>query len=245
MKKTYLLLAFVLLSTLTFAQKKQKDTIRLDQFNHEIGWDMQHVLSNTIVSSVLYRKRIKKTNPAKPHRFKYWRFAANLSGVFTNAQDTTIEINGRSLDVEKTENHGVRLSVGREWLNHRWDRFSFYFGADLVLHYDRDESIYNTTFSNRFVSVIPGHWALPERGDRIFYEAIRVGLAPLFGAKIHLSRRISLSVETQLNLFYKFYNIHLSSTDLSLSDFEMLRYKDSELEYYLDQLNMLSLNYAF
>ncbi len=244
MKKIIPFWAFLLATNFMFAQHIDS-TAAATQKRHEFGFDIKNVLNKTLVSAVIYKRKIEK-HSEMGKAAQFWRFQFSWRGDVNNARDSSVLLVGsRNIASFANESFVGTFTVGREWVKQQWDRFSIYGGGEIFTRYFFSDATRPDLSGSSIINIgdnIRFSW---NSGDNIFSQQLRLGLSPFFGAKYQLNHRFFLAAESSLDIYYESEVFKINSTPISQVEFDEVRIKNEGFGSFFAPLNMLVIGFNF
>lgn len=177
------ILAFILLTSITYGQTKNKKN-ETDTTKHwEVGLDLLWLIDKNQVPSTSLFGRYNFVD--KGNSYKAWRFRI---GMDNNYYDSS-RINGMMPHDIKV--NSILLRPGFEWQKRPNLKYTFFYGGDLNLFYRQEK------FKN-IIATVPE----PLQYDGTF-KTWELGLVGFIGFKYSPIKWLSISTESTLNIMYR------------------------------------------
>lgn len=246
--KVRTLTALLLLPFLVIAQSVTTDSSKYNNFKNEIGIDFQNVFraSGILGGQLIYKRKIgAKTGRVQ----KALRIQGNLFVNSALSKDTA-NVSGDLADLNsnanpiiegfKSQNLNSQITLGIEWQFQR-NRFQYFCGFDTGFGY---------SFSNN--ARIAGN--VVDQNNVVLYRLSEIRENENFslngyllgGAKYFLTPRLSLSVESALNLGYSRRNVQeYVYRNLDPAVTGERKTATNNFVVFMDYLRYLNLSYSF
>ena len=198
MKKGIFFLFFtIILLSASYAQEQTTGTelseIRKNEY--KVDLDVKNFFSGFNGASIIFKKKYQRGNLIDVSAIKSLRLSVQFNNQITFTKDPT-KLNGDTTQVGLFPSNVLDFQVGfgfEKQVMHKG--FVHYYGIDAIVNYYKNDDDYsngtlgsitinNTLTSDRFVKTIKG------------------GINPFFGVKYYFSKRISVGLETGIELSY-------------------------------------------
>lgn len=192
MQKKYLfLISYLLLSMGLKSQDSQiinpnTNLSEIRKYNNQIELDIKNLFTGFEGASLLYKRKLETGKLIAVNEIKLLRLMAELTTVIRFGNNDLPTVTGDTSFVFIQDRLNFRLGVGFE-KQKKNKNFVHYYGMDAIFGYSKREYYVPISFG---VSV-----------PRIV-KFMRVGVNPFFGIKYYVTKRISLGIETGIELSY-------------------------------------------
>ena len=247
MKNNCFLVVFMLLLGQSLFGQKDSIHAKMHVYKWEIAADVKGLFSGNYPSNFLIRynkkESIKRSLSTRPVAYRL-NIATNTMVTNTTGKKTDSLIlwgNFYTQNEVATTLSQTTLAIGKEY-QHRWNRFVFFYGGDLILRFDY--------LKNEFVS---GYYYINNLNEIVLNtqdaKTWGSGISPFMGAKVYFTPRIALSLESKFTLLYQHSAINRHQITLDAYgnelDTKTSPLKRNELRSYLTSLSVLNLSYHF
>ncbi len=242
----FILLALLLLSITTIQGQKSEGGIELSEIrknkNH-LELDIKNVFTGLNNATMLYKRKYESGKLINVKQIKLLRFLARFNSQFTFTDDPTRDVlNEQKLGLFPSNLINIQLGIGieKQFMN---KGYVHYYGIDLIGRYTKnDDDFSNGTLGN----VTVNYTYTTDRLLNIF----NIGLNPFFGIKYYITNRISIGIETGLEVSY--FNATFTEIEILHDSFGTL-YSYTELEPFsangllvkFNNLRFLTMGYNF
>lgn len=197
MQKTAVLIVFLLLGSSSVFSQNKKFGVELakikEQKNH-LEVDIRNIFSSLSSATILYKRRLNKNESLEGEALKLIRFSLGLSSQFIvdRGLDSFSDLLNSQSDVTFF-NGGIGFE--KQKMN---KHFVHYFGIEGRVSYrTQNSNLTFTTLSN--IINIPDFTG---SANQLRNYTIGGGILPFFGIKYYITNRLSVGIETGLQVLY-------------------------------------------
>jgi len=238
MKKTYLLLSILLISTFLFSQKENNrvDFSEIKEYKNHLELDVKRVFQDLAGATIIYKRLSKKQIENKPNTLKLIRYMGRFDNeIRFDGGDPLSSTNNTSTDTDIF----TSLSVGIE-KQIQFKKMVHYHGVDIQG---------NVRINNRIRESTNSIGTFNYKNNKSDYS---IGLVPFFGIKYYFNNRFSIGAETGVSFGYRFGinklqndNIIITNGETTVQEGDPNISTSHEFYTYFSNLRLLSIGYLF